>query len=271
METSLSPQRLDRVLVEHDRDLFFKLSDVERQNAVMFDYRCRFLSWQTCDSSDTPKAQVEMAQLNRLLCLDNELIGQFAVERLEHLIARKERIAFPLATMPVRLSANKGRVVTLDKQTFAQCIAANGWIVIPHQSLHVETLSADTFNCVWGFPAPRYRNFVHFARSYGFCSVNDRDKHNKNIFHYFFGAVVYCWLAADIAKTAFSAGEERLPGNYTLAMSQQVMNGTPSGFTPCMSSQPRKASTPSRPRLSRTSSTPTSSRLMHSANRKTIR
>ena len=102
----------------------------------------------------------------------------------------------------------------------------------PQQSLRVETLSADTFNCVWDFPAPRYRNFVHFARSYGFCSVNDRDKYNKNIFHYFFGAVVYCWLAADIAKTAFSAGEERLPGNYTLAMSQQVVNGTPSGFTP---------------------------------------
>ena len=220
METSLSPHSLDRILVEHDRDLFFKLSDLERDNTSVFAHRCCFLAWQPYDSPDAPKAQVEMDQLSRLIRLDNELIGKFAVERLEHLIARKERMVQNKSTKPVRLSANKGRVVTLDNDTFAQCIAANGWIVIAKESLNFETLSSDTFNCVWNFPAPRYRNFVHFARSYGFGSANDRDASNKNIFHYFFGAVVYCWLAADIAKTAFTAGEEQLPGDYTAAMSQ---------------------------------------------------
>ena len=65
-----------------------------------------------------------------------------------------------------------------------------------------------------------------------FCRADDRDEFNKNIFYYFFGAVVYCWLAADISKTAFIVGEERLPGDYGAAMNQRVENGRPKGFIP---------------------------------------
>ena len=83
-----------------------------------------------------------MEQLSRLLSLDHELIGKFAAEQLEHLIARMERMVRMRSKKQVRLVANKGRVVTLDNDTFAQCLAANGWIVIASESLHVETLSS---------------------------------------------------------------------------------------------------------------------------------
>ena len=73
------------------------------------------------------------------------------------------------------------------------------------------------------------RTFVDFAYQFGFRSVDDRTPCGKSIFHYFFGAVKYCWLAPRNATTAFRPDERKFHGDYKAAMSQQVTEGHPLG------------------------------------------
>lgn len=181
MQGALCTHTFDPVLTEQDRALFFSLSEIDRENTALFLHRCCWLGWRSDDPIDDSEGQVEMEQLSRLLSLDHELIGKFAAEQLEHLIARMKRMVRMRSKKQVRLVTNtdKRRVVTLENDTFAQCVAANGWIIIARESLDQETLSAHTMSCVWNFPPPRFRKFVHFARSFGFCRADDRDVFNK--------------------------------------------------------------------------------------------
>lgn len=167
--------------------------------------------------------------------LDHEVIGKQALEKLRHWLGSMKRMqaAHPMPGK-ARLLANKassGRVVNFQGQTFAQMIEVAGWILIPPQSRHMETLVAHTLNCHWNFPAMQYRTFVDFAYTFGFRSADDRDPCGKSIIHFFFCALQYCWLAADIAKYAFLPGERKLHGDYEAAMSQRVELGQPDGFS----------------------------------------
>ena len=132
-------------------------------------------------------------------------------------------------TTKIRLLCNKGRVVKLERDTFAQVMASKVWIIIAERSRKMETLSAHAMNCPWSFPPPRFRNFDDFAKSFSLPSADDREACTKSIFHYLFEAVKYSWLAADIAMTAFRLGEKDclgiirgLSANRSLLVSRRV-------------------------------------------------
>ena len=172
----------DPVYCERDRVRFDELSMAERRKWEKCLGRCLYLAWSPDDPTDATAGQTELEQLSRLLRLDHDLMGKFAVEQVQYWMARMYRMVRWTTQKRTGLLANtdKGRLVTLEEKTFAQTIAKHGWIIIiAEQSRDVETLSAHTMNCPWTFPPLRFRTFVDFANLFGFRWVDDRDKSTK--------------------------------------------------------------------------------------------
>ena len=107
-----------------------------------------------------------------------------------------------------------------------------GWIKIPYQCRAHETLPAHTLNFPCAFPDQYNRTFPAISNLFGFKHAQDVDQYGKNIFHYMFGGMKYCWFLADLMTVCFNPDHPKLPGDYTLAMKQQVTSGTPKGWTP---------------------------------------
>ena len=116
--------------------------------------------------------------------------------------------------------------------TFAQLMHRKGYIIIADRRWEVETQSPDTINIPSNYPEEAMRTLVWFAHEFGFSTVTDTDRDGKNIFHHLFTMVKCSTLAGEIALTCFGPNAEKLPGDYTAAMSHTVTSGTPKGWTP---------------------------------------
>ena len=108
----------------------------------------------------------------------------------------------------------------------------SGWIVIPPQCRHLETLPAHTINYTMNFDRRFENDLPAFAASIGYRNLQDVDCCGRNILHLVMTGMKYCTLIAGIATTMFLPRSPRMPGDEAVALRQPITHGTPLGVTP---------------------------------------
>ena len=207
---------------------------IKRRNE--FVQRCILLGAISHESRGSSVPFCNMSSLNRLLCIDHDVLGKTAVRLLQsarnYWLSKGDAENSQRASPP-RDAGYQPRIVKLQYSSFAECIEAKGWIDFPPQcKLGVETLPVHTVNFPENFPPHESRELCAVAKSFGFYHAQDVDKNGKHFFHYLFTAMKYCRLFGFIAVSGFSQNSEQLPGDLNQAISHKTSAAAPKGWTP---------------------------------------
>ena len=198
----------------HIRTLFTHLFDLCRTSRDVF--------------ADLSVADINVTLLLRLVYLDEARVGVRGAHVIRNLASHWQEVRDSECCVTVGYEPQRVEL----RGTFAQAMHYAGFIILSWGRWDDETQPPATINIVSNFPPPGMRSLPWFAKNFGFKTVEDKDHNGKNIFHHLFTAVKYSRLAGEIALECFRPEAEKLPGNYTMAMSHTVTGRTPRGWTP---------------------------------------
>ena len=100
---------------------------------------------------------------------------------------------------------------------------------MPKRCIGVETISKGIINRPETFPAKK--DLRSFALMFGYQNVEQVDENGKTILVHLFTSFPFCTLSQAVALTAFTRGEDKMPGNYSLAMAREITGPKPHGWT----------------------------------------
>ena len=211
---------------EPDQDsLFEEFAACQKAHTKFMNFAC--LIAESTDDANKRHGERQYLQLTRLI----ENLGEDLLERRtiwnlrQHQKNFKE--IFEISTTAVSQRSG-GRKVRRGARTWPERFEQFHWVKLAETSRGQDWQPAYTQNFPQNYPVFHKCNQRYVADKLGYKNVEDTDDDNLNWLHVLFGGSKHCWLLNWVAHTGFEQDSPRLPGRYTVALSQlNVWNMSP--------------------------------------------